>query len=631
MQVPRKLHFLALLISICSMLPQIHAQEASPKKQAIKAYQKAQKLLDAHRSKEAIHQLQSALRSSPHFAEAHLQIADLYRRNRSFHWARQHYEKVLQINPHLSVHTYFGYGESLFALASYEEAESAFLMFQKEMSTPSEQLTRTLRYLNDLTFIRNSTPYSHQVSPLLTTIQPEESHYFPFLHPNGKTLWYTRKFEQKEQLVESQLDEQGNWSLPEVIAPALHIPWFNEGAICFSADGQTMLFTACNRPDGYGSCDLYVAVWKETKWSEPANLGPLINSKAWEAQPSLSADGRTLFFVSNRSGGYGGQDLWQSKLGEDGQWQVPINLGPQINTASDEASPFIHADQVHLYFSSNGHGGMGNHDLYRSRLSKDLTWSKPMNLGAPLNTGASQRGIQVSPEGQMAYYGSEINLENPLYQLMQAKLAPELQPFATQFHHIKALDSLTHQEVKSQSEWQPTDSTLSTFTLTTPYKKGAWPLIKTVDYHVSIIAPGYWPKQTLLAQSNRPDTLQFRLVPFVLHDTLPIEELYFAHDQTDILPQGLPTLYRLHAFLSMNPTILIEIIGHTDPSGSQAYNEILSHKRAQAVAQALVDWGIDRQRLTTSGKGASQPRVSNDSEQGRSINRRTEIVIKRMD
>src|SRR5690606_30632465 len=181
---------------------------------------------------------------------------------------------------------------------------------------------------------------------------------------------------------------------------------YNEGAHCISPDGKYLFFTGCNRPDGRGSCDIYVSRREGDRWGAPHNIGAPVNSGGWEAQPALAADGRTLYFVSNRRGGQGGYDIWKSELQGNGQWGTPTNLGPSVNTRYDESSPYIHADNRTLYFASNGWPGFGDKDIFKSELDNNGNWQTPTNLGYPINDHHEQSALSVSMNGQQAFFST---------------------------------------------------------------------------------------------------------------------------------------------------------------------------------------------------------------------------------
>ena len=256
------------------------------------------------------------------------------------------------------------------------------------------------------------------LGPAINSVYNE---YSPAITADGNTLMFTRELEtggndpfvarRQEDFYISYRDEEGNWSNAVNAGKPLNTSG-NEGAHTLGAGGQYMYFTACERPDGLGRCDIYFSAFDGQRWSEPFNLGAPVNSIYWETQPSISADGKTLYFVSSKPGGLGGSDIWVSKMGADGKWGEPVNAGDVINTAGDETTPFIHFDGKTLYFSSNGRPNLGGFDIYMSRLQKDDTWSDPENLGFPVNTHNDEVGLVIESNGYGAYFSSTRNEAN---------------------------------------------------------------------------------------------------------------------------------------------------------------------------------------------------------------------------
>ncbi|RYD75300.1 MAG: hypothetical protein EOP55_13725, partial [Sphingobacteriales bacterium] len=198
------------------------------------------------------------------------------------------------------------------------------------------------------------------------------------------------------------------WSSPTPLSNKINTPNFNEGAQSISPDGLYLFFTGCNRPDGMGRCDLYVSHKEGNNWGEPFNLGTPVNSTYWDSQPAVSPDGSKLYFVSNRPGGLGGYDIWQTSLQSDGYWTQPTNLGPDINTPYDEQTPFVHSDGRTLYFSSDGWPGMGDKDIFISRMDETGKWGKPENMGYPINTFSEETGLIVTPDGKLGLFSSNL-------------------------------------------------------------------------------------------------------------------------------------------------------------------------------------------------------------------------------
>ena len=247
-------------------------------------------------------------------------------------------------------------------------------------------------------------PVDFSPKNLGSNINSSKEEYLPAISYNGKNLVYSRRLKKnnvfQEDFYVSKLDENSNWTLSKPYFGTLNTNG-NEGAFSFSSDTGYSVFTACDRFDSMGSCDLYILFNNST-----FNAGKIINSKSWESQGCFSPDGRYLYFVSNRSGGYGGKDIWRSQITDNG-FLEPENLGPKINTEDDEMSPFLHPDNLTFYFASSGHVGMGGYDVYISKRIDGLNeWSLPTNLGYPINTFNTENSLIVANDGRTAYYTS---------------------------------------------------------------------------------------------------------------------------------------------------------------------------------------------------------------------------------
>lgn len=298
--------------------------------------------------------------------------------------------------------------EAVEAYTAYQRLKGRNSLWDKE----ADLGLRTARFRQQA--MLNPVPFKPiNLGPKVNTADDE---YLPSLTADDHTLVFTRRLPRRnsttadtpyeEDFYLSEYDTMELcWGPARRMAEPLNSA-DNEGAQTVSFDGRIMIFTACNRRDGHGRCDLYICVRHGDKWGRPRNLGPTVNTGAWEAQPSLSVDGRTLYFVSNRKGGYGGSDIWSTRY-VDGRWTAPRNLGPSVNTPGDETAPFIHFDDKTLYFASTGHIGMGGSDLYISRRVDDTTWGEPKNLGYPINTIADENNLIVSPDGRTALFSSD--------------------------------------------------------------------------------------------------------------------------------------------------------------------------------------------------------------------------------
>lgn len=357
-------------------------QYSSDNRKAVKQFERAVEQLQQSAPAEAETLLFAALEADPNFAEAHLQLADLLMERRAYPEAIDHYHSFLRL-------------------------DSRHKRWRAEAQDNLELAQFRLAVL--------ANPVAFQPENLGEAVNSTDDDYLPAITADGETLIFTRRSPrtasttaltpEEEDFYISHRDSNGRWSTARRMPSPVNTT-DNEGAQCVSYDGRIMLFTACGRPDGAGRCDLYQCVRHGDRWSKPRNMGAAVNTANWESQPSLSADGQTLYFVSDRPGGQGGTDIWMCRRHE-GEWGTPENLGPSVNTAGNETGPFIHYDNQTLYFSSTGHPGLGGSDLFVSRRQADGSWSQPENLGYPINTEGDESRLVVSADGRTAYFASD--------------------------------------------------------------------------------------------------------------------------------------------------------------------------------------------------------------------------------
>jgi outer membrane protein OmpA-like peptidoglycan-associated protein/tetratricopeptide (TPR) repeat protein len=419
----------------------------------------------------------------------------------------------------------------------------------------------------------------------------------------------------------------------------------SEGCGSMSADGRQFVFSACERAIGYGDCDLYLSYTGADGWEEPELLGAEVNSPFWDSHPALSPMADLLIFSSNRPGGYGGCDLWISRRAADGSFLPAENLGPVINSAEDEQGPFLHLDGRSLYFASRGHAGLGDLDLYYSRMDDDGKWSHPLNLGRPLNTAGADLGMVVSQQGGRAVFASRRDGFNSLdlYHTEIPACCPAEERFLLTVKVVSAITGealeagLRLESLSSMSpDWSRTDCHQDGLA-SLPLPAGPWLLFATAPGHsfaswridcgsdVKAASPSlnYW---TL---SHQPDTLLIELEALGAPVEFRLDHLDFDRDSVSIRPMGLLVIEELAAFMRQSPELEIDLHGHTDDEGSEAYNQQLSIDRAEAVKQALILRGIDAGRLSCTGFGRSMPIALGSDSLSRARNRRTEIHIRK--
>jgi len=373
MKKMKKRKTILLWAALCLMGTGAQAQYTVDNKKAVAEFEKGQQQLDGNAAR-AMDHFRKALKAEPNFAEVRLTMAA---------WFMDH--------------------------DSLDQAEEQLQAFLQRDKGRHKRWGATAQYdLECIAFRREAMAHPVPFTPenLGSGVNSPDDEYLPTLTADGQTLIFTRynRPAMAEDFFSSRRQPEG-WGRAVRMAEPLNSNE-NEGAGCISQDGRILYFTACGRPDGAGRCDLYLSYRKEGGWSRPQNLGPAVNTGGWESQPCLSIDGQTLYFVSDRKDGLGGMDIWRSTLVE-GRWSQPVNMGPGINTAGDEKSPFVSFDDQTLYFSSNGRVGMGGMDLFMCRRTGDSTWSEPQNLGYPINTRGDESSLIVSPDGSTAIFSSD--------------------------------------------------------------------------------------------------------------------------------------------------------------------------------------------------------------------------------
>ena len=392
----------------------------STNKKAISAFESAMKYYQSNNDEKAREEALRAIEKDANFAEPHLLIAEIYQSKKQTQEAINEYVKAITINPGYNISNFYNIAMLEISIGKYEDAKKDFERFLKKPNINPDSKETAERNLDNCNFAIEAMKHPVPFNPknMGEAINSNLDEYFPAITADDQTFIYTRNNRneqvalQEDFLVSKKVN--GVWSPSVLIGNGINTSG-NEGAPALSADGELLFFVACqDSPDGsytggrkgFGSCDIFYSQKVGNAWSKPYNLGPNINTKNFESQPSFSADGKTLYFVSNRAGGFGGADIYFSTLREDGSWGIPVNIGNKINTPGKEESVFIHPDGKTLYFSSNGHVGMGGLDIYMSRKDEKGNWGAPVNLGYPINTFVDDNSLLINGNGDIAYFAS---------------------------------------------------------------------------------------------------------------------------------------------------------------------------------------------------------------------------------
>jgi outer membrane protein OmpA-like peptidoglycan-associated protein len=622
-------------------------------------YDKHKEMLRVGKYTDAIKYLDAAYKADPMFIDALALKASIYNAQRNFKMAEESFEAMMKISDTYDTDVWFSLAQTEKNQEKYLEAVEHYEKFLAAGSKSEIAIKQAKANLETCRFIGNAiaNPVPFDPKPLSSAINTtENSEYLPCLTADGETLIFTRRERGDENFMISHKKD----SLWEVATPMANINTINnEGAETISADGKYLVFTACNRPDGFGSCDLYFSELSEKGWTTPKNMGEPICTKAWESQPSLSADGRTLYFSSSRLGGLGGQDVWMSKRDKSG-WSTPINLGPNVNTTADESGPFIHQDNQTLYFMSNGRPGMGGFDLYYTRKDEKGEWGKPENMGYPINTQRDEGSLIISLDGKKGMMASDRKYKNTKSvsvfsdkdksdwisdaetDIYEFELYEAARPKVVTYVKGKVYDVTNFQNLRAKVEITDiaTNELIST---TVSDWKGEFllclPAGKSYAFTVNRAKYAFYSNNFSLENKfnfEKPFELNVPLIPLQANATTSTEKskktvilknVFFETASAKLLPTSIAELDRLKVLLDENPTLRIQLNGHTDSEGSEDYNKTLSSNRAKAVYDYLIQKGIAANRLQFKGFGESQPIMTNETPEGRQENRRTEFEI----
>ncbi|NCF53689.1 MAG: OmpA family protein [Bacteroidetes bacterium] len=474
----------------------------------------------------------------------------------------------------------------------------------------------------------------------------EELEYFPTITGGDEHLIYTHRYisdskPTDENLFEAALDGISKFGFP--LEGNLNSR-LNEGAACISPDGQFMVLTVCDRPDGAGSCDLYYSHWNPNYgWEIPKPLPGAINTGRWESQPSLGPDGRTIYFVRASNSMEADRNIFLSSKDEEGNWSKGQKLPKSINSSDRESCPFMHFDGKTLYFLSERSPSLGASDFFMSTRINDSTWSEPINLGFPFNSFGEEFSLVIDKSGQFGYLASDRGEAIvPSYDGLSAldlyrfDLPKHLQPEIRDNYDLVVVDSLALLPIGEASVQLFNVDGVQFFSGTSAKNTGMVRLMTDGgEVRLSVYHKGYLPYSGVISQLDyiaRPlhgnKVATIKLIPIASGKTFALRNILFELDQSNLLPESEKELTALLRMLEDNLDLNATIIGHTDNQGGRGYNQRLSEARAAAVLSWLVEHGIQPTRLTSEGRGMDKPVASNDTEAGRALNRRTEVLLR---
>lgn len=620
---------LLILFSILSIY--CFGQNPSNKK-AQNLFEKANPFIQKQDYNAAAQLLESAIQADPQFQNALIVLGDVYRIQKKYAEAKLNYQKAININKNVSPEVIFNLAQMEFATSEYSKAKQHFEEFII-LDKSSERNKKAKKYLLDCDFAAEAIkkPVKYTPKNLGEGVNTSNAEYFPALTADGETLIFTRQINGNEDFWTSQF-KNNEWSTATPLSSKINTAKYNEGAQTISPDGKYLFFTGCNRPDGLGRCDIYVSHREGADWGEPYNIGSPVNSEYWESQPAISPDGSTLYFVSNRPGGSGGYDIWKSTI-TDSKWGPAINLGPEINTPYDENTPFLHADGKTLYFSSDGWPGFGNKDIFYSRLDDSGKWLKPINLGYPINSFEDESGLVVSADGNLGFFSSNLKEGYGLQDIYSFGIPEQAKPLKISYVKGIVKDKDSQKTIESNVQVVDLTTNKTVFDDYTDPATGSFLAVMPVgsNYMFNVNAEGYMfyseNFELKAGDINKPYQIEVYIEKIKAGGNVTLKNIFFDTNKYNLLPPSIKELEILTGFLNDNPTVEIEIQGHTDNVGDDKLNEKLSFNRANAVYEYLIKNKINAKRLTFKGFGANKPIADNKTELGRKNNRRTSFVI----
>lgn len=623
---------------------------SSTNSKAIKAYESGVECLRLRKWECAESEFLKAAKADERFVEPRLMLAELKEGQGKAPEAIAYYREVMALAPRLHPVAQLHLADLEFATGQYAAAEKNYTAFLEKEQDPLRK-SRARLGLENCTFVpaAMARPVPFEPVNLGSGVNSADPEYYPCITADDRTLMFTRRIAstdpmvgQQEDFFVSQRGDDRNWK-PSRGIPSVNTDR-NEGAGTLSPDGRFIIFTACAYADGtygkgrkgLGSCDLFISRRIGERWSPPENLGPPVNSRNWESQPSLASDGRTLYFVRGvrAQDGILNTDIYMTQLQDDGRWSNPEKLGPNVNTPFQEESVQIHPDGRTLYFSSNGHPGMGGLDIFVSRKEADGRWGQALNLGYPINTPGDENSLLVSADGLLAYFASDRPGGFGDLDLYSFELYPQARPVPVTFVKGKVYDRDTKAAVEADVMlYDLASGELATAAYSDPQSGEFLVCLPTGrDYALNAGAEGYlFFSQTYDVKgegaADRAFELDVPMAPLKPGASIALRNVFFNTASYELLSASDVEIDKLARLLYLNPGLRIELGGHTDNVGNDAANQKLSEQRAQAVRERLIAKGVEAGRLTAKGYGRSKPVATNDTEEGRALNRRTEITV----
>ena len=620
-----------ILLLLCCIQWTVTAQgsKASFKtNSARKSLREAQQLVNQERYEDAIKKLRHTIKIKPDFAIAYREMGHVYLEIKAYQEAIEALEQSFELDDKLSRAAFFECGEAYFMLEQPEKAHFYYQQFLEmegsRYANKSKESGMELGYTWLLEEREANLAYIQSMGAPTTDALPSNmgkiinssyDDYLPTITSDGNQLVFTRQGKHGDEDVVTCEYKNGGWKKSRAFGKAINTKQ-NEGMAKFETHGRAFYFSGCMREDTKGGCDIYQAFLEQDDVKEVRKLPGLINSQFWDSQPSITCDGTKMFFTSNREGGLGGADIWYSELKANGDWSFPKNMGSAINSAGDEEAPFISSDGNTIYFTSSGHQGQGDGDLFISKLENGQ-WSKAINMGLPFNSPAKELGFYIQGDGKTAYFSSARKGGNGGLDIYTIELPEVMRP--NPMVHLEGIvrDAKSEQPLQSKviirsegQQWEMETDEKGMFFTCLPGNK---------SYSIQSSLAGYEPyieAKFLKAQDNAAPAcylvnLQPEGTPKAEFVSKGVEikekriQFFFDFDSYELADVTKKDLENLAKMLHDEPDWRVEVVGYTDTKGDYAYNMALSEKRAKSIVDFLNSAGITiDQVVRNEGRGA---------------------------
>jgi outer membrane protein OmpA-like peptidoglycan-associated protein/tetratricopeptide (TPR) repeat protein len=636
--------FSTMLFSFLSIDAQVH-KEYVETGNAKKSLQLAQRFVSLGQFDLAKKQLEYTIKIKDDFAVAYRELGIVLLELHEYQKAIESYEKSFELDSKLSRAAFYECGEAYFKLGQPDQALAYFDKFknydvknyankEKEAGLEYTYDTYLEERIENCAFIANIDSSLLLPSPinLGSAINSDKDEYLPTITSDGLQLVYTRQIKYRNEDVMISKFKDGTWQNSKPFGKTINTS-SSEGMAKFETHGKAFYFSGCMRPDTEGGCDIYQALLENGDVSEVKRVDGFLNSEYWDSQPSITCDGKFMFFSSSRKDGFGGADLYMSELNPKGYWEKPKNLGPNINTDGDEEAPFISTDGATLYFSSNGHQGQGEGDLFVTRKSGS-GWLKPENLGYPINTPAKELGFYVQGDGKTAYMSSARGGGEGGLDIYVFELPEHLRPQPTVHLEGYVKNGETGEPVETnvvisnqENKWIMRSDKTGWFFLCLPGNE-------TYSFQANEEQYNYYLSTDLLnAQENisayKKEIMLYPIPkPEIIKQKVKLKQkqiqFFFDFDSYQLNPNVIIELEKLIAFLKQDNSWEIEVVGYADSKGNADYNKKLSQKRAGAIVDYLKKEGINIKVIRNEGKGS----VSSDKAEDMQF-RRVDVILSR--